>query len=392
VRPDGCSTTILFNRRFEDDACTYTSCCLGCHHETGRVTGYHPGCIRYKDYQSAPNLLDANSYSYDPWPSENVRRFRWLCSQSASMIHLSLAGRLPYELCDIVARYCVREYAFELSKPVWARYASLDGVPCIVSLANEQSSADAVPIARSDSLIETIYVAEDHLGVREVHFAGPLGKARDHPNPGLWWRAIRVHGPELEGQTDVRYVNSLPVEICSCKYASRVPNCAARFAQSRAVRRVAACFGPRYLPEASSPYPRSLSYEDYLYMTARVDNVVHVRLCRDKTGSVITGLVFEYTDGHQDSVGRIRLDCLEEPAMIDISQKMWLRTFRCTEEYPQVVDAGFSPIANSGGNTGGEYLYIMWHGVLDWWVSLHQCKLHYIGQTSLSTRYSFIGR
>ncbi|KAJ3553981.1 hypothetical protein NPX13_g10741 [Xylaria arbuscula] len=53
-----------------------------------------------------------------------------------------------------------------------------------------------------------------------------------------------------------------------------------------------------YLPVASTPYPKSMSYEDYLYTTARVNNVAHVKLCRAACSSIITGLVFKYTDGH----------------------------------------------------------------------------------------------
>ncbi|KAJ8127384.1 hypothetical protein O1611_g6251 [Lasiodiplodia mahajangana] len=140
------------------------------------------------------------------------------------------------------------------------------------------------------------------------------------------------------------------------------------------------------LPIATSPYPESMSYEDYLYTTARVDHVAHVSLCRADSSSVITGLVFEYTDGHRESVGQIRLDCLEDPFMIDISQKMWLKISRSPDGYPQVVDAGFSPIKERLGKTGGEYLYIMWHGVLEWWFSLNQCLLYHNGQASLSTR------
>lgn len=140
------------------------------------------------------------------------------------------------------------------------------------------------------------------------------------------------------------------------------------------------------LPAASSPYPQSGSYEDYLYTRARVDNVAHVSVCRADPSSVITGLVFGYTDGHRESVGQIRLDCLEDPFIIDMSQKMWLKISRSAKRCPQVVDAGFAPIKKPLRKTGGEYLDIMWHGVLEWWFSSNQCWLYHNGQASLFTR------
>ncbi|KAI1357834.1 hypothetical protein F5Y08DRAFT_323278 [Xylaria arbuscula] len=138
----------------------------------------------------------------------------------------------------------------------------------------------------------------------------------------------------------------------------------------------------RRLPTALSPYPESMPFEDYLYTMASVENVTHVRLCRAKSDSIITGLVFKYTDGHQECVGQTRLDCLEDSTMIDVSRKMWLRISRSPYGFPQVVDMGVSPTSKSGG----EYLYITWHGILEWWFSLNQCRLYHNGQASLSTR------
>ncbi|KAI1743772.1 hypothetical protein F4680DRAFT_319980 [Xylaria scruposa] len=99
----------------------------------------------------------------------------------------------------------------------------------------------------------------------------------------------------------------------------------------------------RSLPIASAPYPKSMAFEGFLYTTASVKNVVHVRGYGAKSDSIITGLLFRYTDGHQASVGRIPLDRLEAPVMIDVSQKMWLKvSARANHGWPRVVDIGFS--------------------------------------------------
>jgi hypothetical protein len=137
----------------------------------------------------------------------------------------------------------------------------------------------------------------------------------------------------------------------------------------------------RSLPIASSLYPESMSFEDFLYTTASVENVAYVRLCRAESNSIITGLVFGYVDGHQESVGQTRLDRLEAPVIIDTSQKMWLEVSRSNRGCPQVVDMGFSPTFKFN-----EGRYITWRGILEWWFSLNQCQLYHNGQASLSTR------
>lgn len=261
MKPDGGSVIIPFTA-FKDGVCAYDPCYPGCLHQDKRLDGYHADCVRHKGCLSVPNLVAATSYSYEPWPGENVRRLRWVRSRLATIIYLSLARRLPYDLSYIVACYCVREYALqtstkffqnnsaadfriELSKPVRARYASLDGVSYIVSLANEPSSGNVVPISLSGAPIRAVFVAEDHLGVREVLFTGPSGMVQGHPRPGLWWRTVRVDGHELEGQTDVSNTNHAP---SSFAHRGRVLNYAVWFVQSRAIPPNAACFGPHPSP------------------------------------------------------------------------------------------------------------------------------------------------
>ncbi|KAI0420822.1 hypothetical protein F5X98DRAFT_361532 [Xylaria grammica] len=494
---------------------------------------------RLTGYYLVLRLFDATSYAYEPWPSENIRRFRWMCSRLALIIYWSLALRLPYELCDTIARYCVCEYAFyisrnfcegnvasnfriELSKPIWARYASLDGIAYIASLANEPIWSDSVLLPRPNTPIKMVYVAEDHLGVSEVHFAGSLDKGRHHSTLGLWWRTVRSHEPELEGQTDGSKLRRLfcpatgdtpgrsvlwatpqlyperlrltmwikspnPPKMVSLNlgqevtgysfcwngyivalkahhheedlsyydyFTSSYPYALWLYIPLRPRERITeiwqrrrrhgievaliavtnidrihimgaypkSCWRPcsyellykaelgegsffidespagihaiasgslagstvsRSLPIlASSQYPKSMSFEDYLYTKASVENVTHVRLCRAKPDFIITGLVFEYVDGHQESVGEVRLDCLEAPILIHVCQKMWLRVSRSSYGFPQVVDVGFSPASRFGE----EYISIIWHGFLEWWFSLNQCKLYHNGQASLSTR------
>ncbi|KAI0871556.1 hypothetical protein GGS24DRAFT_471244 [Hypoxylon argillaceum] len=531
LRPDGRVVTLPFGT-VEDNTCTYKPCSPGCRHWDGNLTGYHTNCLQlggYKLTTTTPKLSDVTSYTYDPWPGEDTRRFHWMRSRFASIIYSSLSLRLPIEVCDMIAQYCICGYAshisnkfchenishnfgINLSKPVWARYASFDGLVYIVSLTNYPTWDDVEPILLPDTPVHTVYVAEDHLGVREVHF----NKVRHHPAPGLWWRTIRMHTPQLHGRTDGSKLRRLvcpghksdddvlwaapqlcperlrlikltastaPFKMALLKLDSEVigytfcwnnriialkphsykedlsyykyiaadyPHALWSYVPLRSYERIIEiwqrrrkygkeiafiaitnqdrilvigahpkpCWPPcsyellykakpdegpfyidespagicavaswpstgrtvtRRLPAALSPYPHSMSYEDYLYTTASVENVSHVRPCRVE--SIITGLVFDYADGHRECVGQIRLDCLEAPTMIDVSQKMWLKVSLSPRGFPQVVDVGFSPKSKSD-----EYICIVWRGSLEWWVSLNQCQLYHDGQASLSTR------
>ncbi|KAI1769769.1 hypothetical protein F4818DRAFT_312655 [Hypoxylon cercidicola] len=536
LRSDGRSIALPFSK-LEHDNCTYEPCYPGCCHWDERLHGYHVDCIQHGDYQLPLRLFDATSYAYDPWPGENVRRLRWMLDRLTSMIYRSL-NRLPFELCGIIARYCVREYALyiskrfcrdnstsdfhiDLSQPVWAHYASLDGLAYIVSLTNKPTFDNAVPLPKPDVPVQIVYAAEDHLGVREVHFARSSDQVRDHPRPGLWWRTVRVLGPKLKGQTDGSKLRRLLCPVAEEALGDNVlwatpqpnprqlrltmimsPSAPLRMAslelgqgvtgysfcwhnyivalkphsdkddfsyykqvmlshlhalwlyvpfrpheqiveiwqrrrkrgrevalivvtsidgiyvmgayprpswhpcsyellykgnpdedsffidQSPAGIHAVASRPPargtkaRRIPVALSPYPESTPFEDFLYTAASVEDVAYVRLCRAESSSIITGLVFGYTDKHQESVGQIRLDRLEAHIMINTSRKMWLQVSRSTYGFPQVVDMGFSPTSKS--NRG--YIYITWHGFLEWWFSLNQCKLYYNGQASHSTR------
>jgi hypothetical protein len=183
--------------------------------------------MRHGGSQLRSTLFRVSRYPYQPLPSEDSRRLRWMYSRLTPTVYLSLARQLPYELCEMIATHCLREYAIDsiknfyhsnsgtgsffrgnVAQPIWARYASLDGVAYIVALSNEPTGIDVAPVPMPDGAVTTVYTAEDHLGVRDVLFSSfhnePQALAQS--TPGLWWRTTRVLGDELEGATDVRPV------------------------------------------------------------------------------------------------------------------------------------------------------------------------------------------
>ncbi|KAI8625595.1 hypothetical protein F5Y19DRAFT_489415 [Xylariaceae sp. FL1651] len=490
VTPDGRFVTFPFPPwNFVDDDSIYEPCYPGCLHDGQRLMGCHVDCIQRGISYSLPipELFNATAYAYSPSPGEDLRRLRWMRRRLITIIHIFLSKSLSYEVCDIIARYLLLEYALQiisefcqsaasdffvdLSKPVWACYASLDGLAYIISLTNNPTLDNTKPILQPDAPIKTIYVAEDHLGVREVHFAIPTP---DCHRPGLWWRTVRVHRTTLFGETDgfkLRRVYDTRAGRAISTFGSdvlwatpRVFTKRLRFSNIRIqtmlkksaeplrmtpfrleegnwdllalkahtsredlsyykyvavnnpkalwvyipirlherITEIWRCFSiyrsGKYSDNAAlilvtnigrtyfiGQYPKpekSLEYKllykrlldnDLLFVdngpvgiytvASGVENVAYFRLCRAKPGSIITGLIFEYTDGHRES-------------------KLWLRISLSYDGFPHVVDTGFSLV--SGPRE--EYLYITWHGVLEWWFSFNQCRLYHDGQASLSDR------
>lgn len=125
------------------------------------------------------------------------------------------------------------------------------------------------------------------------------------------------------------------------------------------------------LPKPHTDYPRACTTEQYFWSWAMLDNTVQVATCRASMDDKhVVGLLFTYVSGSQASVGRVRLDYLEEPLQIDQLTGFWL-CFRDRE--PQIC--GLSLIQPT--QPGLKYLHIECRGRLEWWHSYRQCRVHY---------------
>jgi hypothetical protein len=152
-----------------------------------RAVGCHPGCLKLVPAESRTPFINATSYLYQPAPTEYQRRSRWIRLKWSSI--LCRTYRLPLELCDHIAQNCLRVFAvlrafaswestlvpgpLSFSAKVWARYTLFEGVRYISSLTNDQPAKDDPgfglvfePMPNLDG--NTIYLAEDHLGVRAL--------------------------------------------------------------------------------------------------------------------------------------------------------------------------------------------------------------------------------
>ncbi|OIW27898.1 hypothetical protein CONLIGDRAFT_453683 [Coniochaeta ligniaria NRRL 30616] len=187
-------------------------CLSGCHLGDYDATPFHASCFefQYRLHPVTPNLLASTAYSFDPSSCEHERRFNLIQRRLASKLPQALPVRLPTEILDMIAKLLVRECAavtaqqqalqdsipseflVDLTRNVYAQYSVVDGVCYIKSLRNTKSETDKKEVlflrAQEKGAIPKVFIAQDHLGIRSVHFA-PSSR-RPELGPGVWWKCI----------------------------------------------------------------------------------------------------------------------------------------------------------------------------------------------------------
>ncbi|RSL92063.1 hypothetical protein CEP52_014044 [Fusarium oligoseptatum] len=207
------------------------SCSWCGQHDSGRVLGYHAGCLALCSLPSGA-FLHATEYSFEPDASEEERRHRWtiaLLADRMSKMHLPV----PTELRFLIAQHlvpecataaaqqawhdrCSRDSDVDLSLDIWAEYAYIDGIRYISYISNqavETCTARQIQVAGGRPAT-ALYVLEDHLGIRELVF----GVETEHrpttrSKSGLWWRTVPLTSGRLKIKSDglkLRHVLSTP--------------------------------------------------------------------------------------------------------------------------------------------------------------------------------------
>jgi hypothetical protein len=92
-----------------------------------------------------------------------------------------------------------------LSTKLWVRYILLEGVRYIQSITNEQppDGSAAVQLAYDPTSVAAMFVAEDHLGVRDLLFTPSSERPAIEEQSNVWWRTVRDPNAMLEAKTNV---------------------------------------------------------------------------------------------------------------------------------------------------------------------------------------------
>ncbi|OHE90313.1 hypothetical protein CORC01_14386 [Colletotrichum orchidophilum] len=141
---------------------------------------------------------------------------------------------------------------------------------------------------------------------------------------------------------------------------------------------------PPTLPEPLSKHPKSTFFESYFYSSALLDGVIKIVPCqRNLRGKQhIIGLLLQFPERRQSCVGQIRLDCLGSPLQLDDHQSIWLGF--STDDYRPFVSV--LQLSESKPNEDLSWLEVQPCNTLEWWFSLRQCQVCYMGKSSPPTR------
>ncbi|KAL2258767.1 hypothetical protein VTK26DRAFT_7790 [Humicola hyalothermophila] len=136
------------------------------------------------------------------------------------------------------------------------------------------------------------------------------------------------------------------------------------------------------------PAPQSVcprwSLQNYYYTSAILDDITTVTPSWHQIEgiSVITGLLFHSSNNaHTSCVGQVRLDSLGCPFEVSNPRELWLG-FAFVVGGPCVVRATESRPSDAQSLT---WLALPCQGLLEWWFSWRQCKIHHQGRESPPT-------
>lgn len=142
---------------------------------------------------------------------------------------------LPAELVTLVASYLLRDCAvlsnlhllhaqslqstesqrnsrIDVRRNILAELVTMDGVQYVKSLRNSLKQATGkerlVLNTQTEGTLKTLYVAEDHLGIRMVIFSRSAGALLDSCVPrGLWWSSVEINADmNFKYETDVSFI------------------------------------------------------------------------------------------------------------------------------------------------------------------------------------------
>ncbi|CCF45965.1 hypothetical protein CH063_03745, partial [Colletotrichum higginsianum] len=84
-----------------------------------------------------------------------------------------------------------------MSQRIWAHFTTFEGVDYIAPLNNAADHLHAELIFEPDPArsVKTVYIAENHLGARQIIFHHSETPLALEPCEELWWRNLHLKGP-----------------------------------------------------------------------------------------------------------------------------------------------------------------------------------------------------
>lgn len=135
--------------------------------------------------------------------------------------------------------------------------------------------------------------------------------------------------------------------------------------------------GSLALNQPLSQYPTSTFFESYFYSAASLDGVDKIVPCQRyiRGRRHIIGLLLKFPDDRQFCLGQIHLDSLDTSFQGHSHQNVWLG-FSTDDHRPFVSTLTLSEPKFTEGLS---WLEVQLRGILEWWFSLRQCQVFYMG-------------
>jgi hypothetical protein len=193
-----------------------------------------------------------------------------------------------------------------------------------------------------------------------------------------------IIGPQLK-RLHERSEHKLLAKKCSRFFADTGPDGMTMIAFEDARPKQPSSRGPPRYPRPLSPYPGSIDGDDIMYTYADLEGTCAVQPCYGASGGV-SGLMLHDRDGRRFCVGEVHLGRMEAALEVGTASGMsfYFSMFKGRYPYVHRIEMMGQEGDGSGDNgiDGDGSITVQWSGLLEWWVSDRQCKLHYLDQTS----------
>ena len=163
------------------------------------------------------SLVDALRYTFEPFEATRNRSKACIMAAVAKTLRGSYS-MFPTEILLMIASHLLPAYALlsridivrdkfdeerkrfsvDLTQPIWAEYVELSGNHYLSTIANQRVSETGRLVWNgTSSKLESIFISEDYLGIRDIFFLSESGCESNRLPPysqvsDLWWSTTPV--------------------------------------------------------------------------------------------------------------------------------------------------------------------------------------------------------
>jgi len=137
-------------------------------------------------------------------------------------------------------------------------------------------------------------------------------------------------------------------------------------------------YPPSLIPSAPPPY--TLYNEVWFYTNCRMENIKEIVYCVDETvtDKPVTGMMLHYTNGRRSCLGQYRPDLALVSLRTDATKKLRIGVGKTSKRFPFVAEVTVL-VHGAAELRSSTWVDVPWHGRLEWWFTLRQCKLRHFG-------------